>query len=312
MHIDKLIAGDGNMKTAKTLLSLVICGIVLAGCGDDGERKAPSQVLAKVNGKEITVLQLNYLLAQQPKADNETKQNLLDSLIEQELMVQKAEELKLDRNPDVLQSVEFAKKQMFAQAAIQHLVGKRVEPSAADVDKYYNEHPNLFSNRQIYDVAVFLLNANDMTDATNTAIENSTNSEQTQQILEKEGIKFKQTEAKRSAEQIPAVVLDKLVMINIGDIVKVPDENGNIVLMQLIARTPQFVSKADAEQSIKQLLLNDQVQNKAQDQLKLIKDAAKIEYLQKFADVKPSSAVDNKSAEKPTDEHLKSGLKGLN
>lgn len=41
MHIDKLIAGDGNMKTAKTLLSLVICGIVLAGCGDDGERKAP-------------------------------------------------------------------------------------------------------------------------------------------------------------------------------------------------------------------------------------------------------------------------------
>lgn len=147
------------------------------------------------------MLQLNYLLAQQPKADNETKQNLLDSLIEQELMVQKAEELKLDRNPDVLQK-EFAKKQMFAQAAIQHLVGKRVEPSAADVDKYYNEHPNLFSNRQIYDVAVFLLNANDMTDETNTAIENSTNSEQTQQILEKEGIKFKQTEAKRSAEQI--------------------------------------------------------------------------------------------------------------
>jgi nitrous oxide reductase accessory protein NosL len=39
------------MKTAKTLLSLVICGIVLAGCGDDGEKKAPSQVLAKVNDK---------------------------------------------------------------------------------------------------------------------------------------------------------------------------------------------------------------------------------------------------------------------
>ena len=300
------------MKTAKTLLSLVICGIVLAGCGDDGERKAPSQVLAKVNGKEITVLQLNYLLEQQPKADNETKQNLLDSLIEQELMVQKAEELKLDRNPDVLQSVEFAKKQVFAQAAIQHLVGKRVEPSAVDVDKYYNEHPNLFSNRQIYDVAVFLLKANAMTDAANAAIENSTNSEQTQQILEKEGIKFKQTEAKRSAEQIPAVVLEKLATINIGDIVKVPDENGNIVLMQLIACTPQHVSKTDAEQPIKQLLLNGQVQNKAQDQLKLIKDAAKIEYLQRFADVKTPPAVDNKSAEKPTDEHLKSGLKGLN
>lgn len=300
------------MKTAKTLLSLVVCGILLAGCGDDGEKKAPSQVLAKVNGKEITVLQLNYLLAQQPKADNETKQKLLDSLIEQELMVQKAEELKLDRSPEVLQSVEFAKKQMLAQAAIQSLVGKRVEPSTTDVDKYYNEHPNLFANRQIYDVAVFLLKASDMTNAANVAIETSATSQQTQQILEKEGIKFKQTEAKRSAEQIPAVVLDKLVMINIGDIVKVPDENNNIMLMQLIARTPQPISKADAEQPIKQLLLNDQMQNKAQNQLKSIKDAAKIEYLQRFADVKNEQPSQNKSAEKPTDEHLKSGLKGLN
>lgn len=300
------------MKTAKTLLSLVICGIVLSGCGDDGEKKAPSQVLAKVNGKEITVLQLNYLLAQQPKADNETKQKLLDSLIEQELMVQKAEELKLDRSPEVLQGVEFAKKQMLAQAAIQSLVGKRIEPSAADVDKYYNEHPNLFSNRQVYDVAIFLLKASDMTDAASRALETSASSEQTKMILEKEGIKFKQTEAKRAAEQIPPVVLEKLVMINIGDIVKVPDEKNNMMLMQLEARTPQPVIKADAEQPIKQLLLNEQMQHKAQNQLKSIKNAAKIEYLQKFAEVKSALAAENEMVEKPADAHLKSGLKGLN
>lgn len=300
------------MKTAKTLLSLVICGIVLTGCGDDAEKKSPSQVLAKVNGKEITVLQLNYLLAQQPKADNETKQKLLDSLIEQELMVQKAEELKLDRNPDVLQSVEFSKKQVLAQAAIQNLIGKRIEPSAADITKYYNEHPNLFANRQVFDVAVFLLKASDMTESVNMALETSEKSEITQQILEKEGIKFKQTDAKRSAEQIPAVVLEKLMVINDGDIIKVPDENNNLMLMQLISHTSQPVSKDDAEQAIKQLLLNEQIQNKAQNQLESIKNTANIEYLQKFSEVKNERQSEAKTTEKAPDEHLKSGLKGLN
>lgn len=300
------------MKTAKTLLSLVICGIVLAGCGDDGEKKAPSQVLAKVNGKEITVLQLNYLLAQQPKADNETKQKLLDSLIEQELMAQKAEELKLDRDPDVLQSVEFSKKQVLAQAAIQNLIGKRIEPSAADITKYYDEHPNLFANRQVFDIAVFLLKASDMTESVNMALETSEKSEITQQILEKEGIKFKQTDAKRSAEQIPAVVLEKLMVINDGDIIKVPDENNNLMLMQLISHTSQPVSKDDAEQAIKQLLLNEQIQNKAQNQLKSIKNTANIEYLQKFSEVKNERQSETKTTGKAPDEHLKSGLKGLN
>lgn len=300
------------MKTAKTLLSLVVCGIVLTGCGDDAEKKSPSQVLARVNGKEITVLQLNYLLAQQPKTDNETKQKLLDSLVEQELMVQKAEELKLDRNPDVLQGVEFSKKQVLAQAVIQNLIGKRIEPSTTDVTKYYNEHPNIFSNRQVFDIAVFLLKASDMTESINVALETSAKSEVTQKILEKEGIKFKQTDAKRSSEQIPAVVLEKLMVINDGDIIKVPDENNNLMLMQLISRTSQPVSKNDAEQAIKQLLLNEQIQNKAQNQLKSIKDTAKIEYLQKFAEVNNQRQSETKNAEKAPDEHLKSGLKGLN
>lgn len=302
------------MKTLKKILPLVICSIVLTGCGDDGEeKKAPSQVLAKVNDKEITVLQLNYLLAQQPKSDNETKQKLLDSLIEQELMVQKAEELKLDRNPDVLQNIEFSKKQVLAQAAIQSLIGKRTEPSVDEISRYYNAHPNIFANRHSFDISVFLLQAEDMTDAANKAIETSGKSTDTQHILEKEGIKFKQTEAKRTSEQIPPVVLEKLMIINNGDIVKVPDENNNLMLMQLISRTPQPISKEDAEQAIKQLLLNEQIENRAQIQLKTVKAAAKIEYLQKFSELNTEQrSSESKQAEKATDEHLKSGLKGLN
>lgn len=299
------------MKTAKTLVSLVICSMILIGCGDKDDKKSPSQVLAKVNGKEITVLQLNYLLAQQPKADNQTKQTLLDSLIEQELLVQKAEELKLDRNPDVLQGIEFSKKQLLAQAAVRNLVGRDTNATDADVTKYYNEHSELFSDRKIFELAVFLLKANDMTADANTAIEHSATSDATREILENNGIKYQQTEAKRPAEQIPLPVLEKLVQINIGDIVKVPDENGNLVLMQLIARTPQPVSQPEAEPAIKQLLQNQQIENKAKKQIDLVKAAAKIEYLQRFSEEKTTLNGPANSGQ-TKNEHLKSGLKGLN
>lgn len=135
--------------------------------------------------------------------------------------MQKAEELKLDRSQKCYKVLNFAKKaDAGAKRPFNILVGKRVEPSAADVDKYYNEHPYLFENRQLYDIAVFLLKASDMTDAANAAIEISLKVNKHSRFFRKEDIKFKQTEAKRAAEEIPPVVLEKLVMINIGDIIE--------------------------------------------------------------------------------------------
>lgn len=299
------------MNKTWTVIVLVMSSVIFAGCGDKGDKKSPSQVLAKVNGKEITVLQLNYLLAQQPKTDNSTKQMLLNQLVEQELMVQKAEELKLDRNPDVLQSVEFSKRQMLAQAAVQNMIGKKIEITDADISKFYSEHSNLFTNRNIFDMAVFLLKASDLTKDAGIGLETSMTSEATKQVLQKAGIKFQQTQVKRAAEQIPPMVLDKLMTINNGDIVKAPDENGNLVMMQLISRTSQPISKEDAEQPIRQLLLNEQMKNKAQIQLNAIKNGANIEYLQQFSETKKEERTDSQVPESATNEHFKSGLKGL-
>jgi peptidyl-prolyl cis-trans isomerase C len=304
------------MTKIKTAIAILVCSTLVVGCGGDkDEKKAPSQVLAKVNDKEITVLQLNYLLARQPKADNETKQMLLNNLVEQELLVQQAETLKLDRNPDVLQSVEFAKRQVLAQSAIEKLIGQRSESTPADVSKFYQEHKNIFADRHIFDIDVFLVKATDMTNSANLALETSGNGATTKQILEKDNIKFKQTQAKRAAEEMPEVVLVKLMEIKPGDIVKVPDNNGNLVLMQLINKTEAPISEADAEKSIRQLLANTKIQNDAKNKIDNLKTTAKIEYLQKFADLKAEAAPTTSSAtstEPATDEHLKSGLKGLN
>ena len=300
------------MTKVKTILAILVCSTFIVGCGGDkDEKKAPSQVLVKVNGKEITVLQLNYLLARQSKADNDTKQTLLDNLVEQELLVQQAETLKLDRNPDVLQNIEFAKRQVLAQAALEKLIGAKIEFSQDAIRKYYQEHKYLFAERYIFDMDVFLVKTADMTETANQALETSFKGETTKKILQDNNIVFRQTQVKRASEELPEVVLNRMVEINIGDIVKVPDDVGNMVFMQLITKTPAPISEADAENSIRQLLANTKMQNDAKSKIGDLKMAGNIEYLQRFAG-KKNDQTSVYTAEPEKNEHLKSGLKGLN
>ncbi|MDP0972048.1 SurA N-terminal domain-containing protein, partial [Klebsiella pneumoniae] len=73
-----------------------------------------SQTAAKVNKEEITVHQINFVLQRQqglkPEQAEEAGRQVLERLVDQELAVQKAQELKLDRDPRVVQQVEAAKR----------------------------------------------------------------------------------------------------------------------------------------------------------------------------------------------------------
>ena len=182
-----------KVMTTRTLLSAaLVMALALTGCGDD-KASSPSQVLARVNGKEITVLQLNYLLAQNqnlPLAQQRSKQALLDELIQQELLVQLATEKKLDRNPNVLQAMEFAKRQVLAQAAAGQEMASIKEPGETELKAFYQANPQLFAERQVYSLAAFLVKADALTPEVATALNDSTSDEQTASILKEHGINF--------------------------------------------------------------------------------------------------------------------------
>ena len=80
-----------------------LVSLVLVGC----EKKAgASPTAVMVNKEEITVQQINHVLQQQrglkPEQVDAASKQILERLIDQELAVQKAGELKLDRDPRVL------------------------------------------------------------------------------------------------------------------------------------------------------------------------------------------------------------------
>ncbi len=138
------------LQANRSMLALALSLTLLGGCADKAaEKPAPSQVLARVNDTEITVHQLNYLARSQPggKVDEATRQKLLEQLVDQEVLVQQAVSQKLDREPNVLQALEAARRQILAQAAAEKVLAVNTTPSSAAMDQFYREHPALFAEQ---------------------------------------------------------------------------------------------------------------------------------------------------------------------
>lgn len=230
------------------------------------------------------------------KAQQRSKQQLLDDLVQQELLVQKAEELKLDRNPNVLQAVEFAKRQALAQAAAGQLLGKVKDPAESELQKFYQEHPLVFAERRIYDLGVFVINIKSMNDAIAEQLNGSKNAEQTAQILKAAEANFTNTQSKAPAEVLPEPVLGQLQKMQPGDIVQIREGN-SMLMMQLKGSEAAPVDFAKAKPAIQARLKQTSMQSEGNLQMEDIKKKAKIEYLQKFDDA--ASAAKPAEAAKP-------------
>lgn len=290
----------------KPIVLTLTAAMLLSACGDKDEKKSPSQVLAKVNKTEITVHQLNGLLGQVQDASPAIKQQMLDQLIDQELLVQKATDLKLDREPNILQAIEAAKRQILSQAAAERVLGKAEELKAEDIDKFYNQNPALFAERKNYDFSVFSVDKKSYSDELIKKLDKITNVQQVKATLDGAKVQFSENEVKRTAEQLPLALLSKFSAMKPGDIMTMP-EGDKVVLLLLKESVSAPVAKENAAPLIKRYLQNDKAQADAKIKIKALRDAAKIEYTQKFVETKPEAA----SSPSSTDDGLKAGLKGL-
>ncbi|EEF26015.1 conserved hypothetical protein, partial [Ricinus communis] len=97
---------------------IIVVALILGGC-NKSQNVEDAQVLARVNGNDITIQQLH---AELPNAsltlDKQVGQQILSRLIERQLLMQEAVKLNLDRTPEVMQALETSKAQIYAQAVI--------------------------------------------------------------------------------------------------------------------------------------------------------------------------------------------------
>lgn len=277
----------------KLYLPLLIAVALTAGCGDKkestaGGEKAATQVAAKVNGTELTVHQVNYALQRIPNLDKDQAKaaslQVLKSLVDQELLVQKAEADKLDRDPNVVQALDAARRQILAEAWMSRKLGTPAEPTDAEISDYYNQHPELFSQRKIYRLQEVSIKApKDKVEAIRSQLAASRNLNEFAEWLKAQNLPAKAAQGVKPAEQLPMEILPKLAQMPDGQAMVVNSPDGLLVIV-LADSQLQPATLEQAKPAIARALQQQARQKAAKTELDALRTAAKIDYLGEFAD----------------------------
>lgn len=273
-------------RLTATLIAALAGGMLLSACGNKDKKEGATQTAARVNKSEITVHQINFLLEQQPglkpeQADAASKQ-ALERLIDQELAMQKAEDLKLDRDPRTVQMLEAAKRQVISKAYVDRISAGAEKPSAEAVAQYYADKPALFKERRIYSLQEIGIEAKPEQMAELRAkLQGAATLNDFVEYLRAGGYRFAGNQAVRPAEQIPLGLLDQLAKVKDGQSVLVATPNGAQVIVVAGSKS-EPVALEKARPAIEQYLLNDAKRKLVEADIKAMRTAAKIEYKGKF------------------------------
>lgn len=262
-----------------------------AGCG--AKENASTQTAARVNKEEITVHQIGAQLSQQavkPDQVQEAERQILERLINRELAVQKATDLKLDREPKVVQAIDSARQEIIARAYAEKLGEGAARPTPADIKKYYDEHPVLFSERKVYQLQEFAVEADaKQVEALKAALPPIKTADDLVTYLKANNLKFATSQSVRAAEQLPLPVLPLLARMSEGQSLLNPTPKGAQIVILRGARS-QPVDAERAARAIEQFLLNEQKRKLMADDMKALRAAAKIDYRGRFAASAPLPA----------------------
>lgn len=277
------------------LLTLVATSIVTTACGkkDQAETKTPeTQVVAKVNDDEISVHQVNFQLARMgqvtPAQSKEASKQILTRLVDQQLLKQQALEAKLDRDPRILQALESSKSEILAQAYLDQLMSKVAKPSKAEVDTFYKDHPELFSNRRIYRLQELVVDVSkENLPEIESGLKDIKSIGEVAAWLKSKNYPFTANSNVRAAEQLPLEMLKKLQSLKDGDLMMVPTGR-SLNVLHLVTSQLTPITRANAAPYIEQYFLNQNKSKLAKKEMEALNSKAKIEYVGAFADMKKS------------------------
>jgi EpsD family peptidyl-prolyl cis-trans isomerase len=282
--------------------ALILVAATLGACGSKAKDKKPGQALASVNGEEVTVLQLNEELqrAGVPAAQQDAaSKQLLQVLIDRQLLQEAAARENLDRDPKVMQAIDRARSLIIAQAYLQKRIGNETKPTPAEIEDYYNKHPEFFSNRKQFSMNELVIAAGDLTPAVRGAADTARSLEEVAVWLDAHRIKYGRNQVTRSTADVPPQLSSKLLGMPKGQLFVVK-EGARAMFIAVADIKDAPVSLPVAASQIEQFLVNRKNKELAAAELQRLRAEARIDYLNKSlmpdakaAPASPSGAASN-------------------
>lgn len=303
-------------RSSQLLVLALIAALGLSACGE--KSKKSGQALVSVNGEEITISQLNEELqrANVPPAQQEQAgKQLLESLVDRQLLVNEAGKEKLDRDPKVVQSIERAKALIIAQAYMQKHLAAPAKPTRAEIEEYYAKHPAFFAQRKMLELRELSIASSDVTPELKAVIDSAKSLEEVASWMAGHNVKFERLQVSRSSAELPPELSNRLLALPKGQLFIVKEGARSLLIVIADTRDTPVTLEQSAPQ-IEQVLMTQRNKDAASAELKRLRGAAQIEYLDKKmapnAPPAPAAAAPSASAAaSATDESTARGVAGL-
>jgi EpsD family peptidyl-prolyl cis-trans isomerase len=250
--------------------------LLVGGC----EKKVGGQVVAVVNGEEVTQQEVNAeLQAANIPATADKKAvmaQVVQQIVDRKLLVQKAKAEGLDKSPNYLEQLRRGEDALIINLLTTKAAKGVALPDTAAVDKFIAENPTLFSERKRY--TLDQISFPQPTDQTVLRqLEPAHSLEAGAATLSAAGIQFTRGKADLDSAMLPPPVAAKIAALPAGEPFVTPDK-GRIVASVITSTTPSPTPEAQARPAALELLRRQSLGTAMQKQLDAARAAAKITY----------------------------------
>lgn len=262
--------------------------MLAAGCS----KEATGQVVAVVNGEEITLQELNAELEGlniPASADKKIiRAQALQQMIDRRLLAQTAKEEGLDRDPAYLTQQRRVNEDLLVRMYAKKASDSIRMPDAAAIDKYIAGHPTMFGSRTRYkvDQIQFALPSDP---SRLKVLEADHSLEAVGASLTKMGIKFERGGAAIDSGAVPPEMLKRILDLPPGEPFIVP-AGGRVLVSVITGSEPLAVPSDQVRPLAVQAIRKESLTKLGESRLKEAKAKAKIEYQPGYEPPKPGAA----------------------
>ena len=253
-------------------LPIILFSVGVASCD---RAPADAQLIARVNGVEISAREIRA-------NGGATVAQAVEKVIDRELLVQKALEGGLERDPLVKDSIDNARRQVLAQAYLERTASGASRPSPEEVRAFYAENPALFAERRIYRMRELVVSANaELFDALRAQAARAADLDELAAWLKSRNARFSAASETQPAEQLPLAFLPQMARMKAGEISVFPTPAGATVVQVVHAEdAPLAFERSQA--LIEEFLAGRRRLEVATAEVKRLRAAARIEYVAQF------------------------------
>lgn len=291
------------------IIFLVVALLILSACNN--KDKPAGQSMARVNGQDITVHQLNAELELLGNASVVSKKEVLDALIARQLLTDQAEKNKTDRDPRVMRSIERAKDQILAQFYLQTKLTNIPKPLASEVEEFYQKNPQLFAQRKQFETKELTIDTKDITPELLVKMDTAKTLDEVQSWLDAHQIKYRPTQAVRTSAELPPALAKAFSDMPSGALftAKRP-EKSDLIALQDVRNSPLNLDVARPK--IEEYLTLMKTKEASEAEIARLRAEAKIEYLNESDKLdEKQAAPENAPQATPDAKDVERGLAGL-